>query len=124
MSLPEYSASKEVVHNGRQVVGLDIYNDESRVVLKDRLVYFALNGGEFSFRMNGATWGALYANNYASFVESTKRERGINKEVLLNRLEFLSLLESPVVYIGEYNSNFLVTDEAIVTGKRCVIVSI
>jgi hypothetical protein len=105
-----YSASKEVVLDGRQVVALDIYNTESRIVLNDRLVYFSEGVDGFSFRMSGATWSNFMSDYYAEFIDSTKRERIISKDVLLNSLDFLSLKNKPVVYIKEYDSNFLVTN--------------
>lgn len=104
-----YSASKEVTFDGNVVVGLDIYGEETRVVIKDRIVFFSSYGAGFAFRMSGVSWGKLYSDSYVNFIAATSREREIKKEVILTNLDFLKIKDNPVVHIQEYSSNFIVT---------------
>ena len=120
LEIKEFSSSKEVLFKGRNVIQLDIYGGAERIVVKDRIVYYSLDGGLYNFRMLGVDWSNLYADNYTSFVESTSAERAIKKKALLTNLDFRKIKDNPIVYIAEYKSNFLVTEiNGFESGEMC-----
>jgi len=112
ISVPEFSASREFA-NGENSIQEIVYDTVGlkRVVIKDRIVEF--NEGvsiNYTANLAGVSMQRLYSANYVNFIESTKRERVINAQVLLNYNDFRTISNKPIVYIADQKSYFLVTE--------------
>lgn len=111
ISMAEYSASKEILIEGNTTVKVEIYDitQASRVSKKDRPVIFATGTGiPFTAQFLGIGWQDLYSKNYIEFVNSIIRERVMKANMLITHLEFNRISDSPIAFIGELNSYFLV----------------
>jgi hypothetical protein len=111
ISMPQYSASKEILISGNTTVKTEIYNitEATRVSIRDRVVYFATGTGiDYTCQFIGVGWQDLYSKNYFDFIESIKRERRLQANALISYLDFESISETPIIYIGELSSYFLV----------------
>ncbi len=111
ISMPEYSASKETLIEGNTTVKVEIYNitKASRVSKKDRPVIFATGDGiPFTAQFLGIGWQDLFSKNYIEFINSIGRERVMTANMLINYLEFNRISDTPIIYVGELGSYFLV----------------
>lgn len=113
--IPEFSASRETVISGNTTIRIDIYieaegaGEGTRITRKDRIVVFKTGVGiPFTAIFSDASWQNLYAQHYLSFIESVRRERMLSVKILLSFLDFKRINDSPIVFIGELNSYFLV----------------
>lgn len=112
LTIPEFSASREFTNGENSIFEL-VYDTVNlkRNVIKDRIVEF--NPGvsiDYTANLAGVSMQRLYSANYVDFIESTKRERVLSAKVLLNYNDFRTLSNKPIIYDGNLQSYFLVTE--------------
>lgn len=113
--MPQFSASRETLISGNTTVVLNIYiegtipGEGERTSRKDRIVVFKTGVGiPFTATFADVGWQNLYTQHYLTFIESVRRERTLSIKILLSFLDFKRINDSPIVFIGELNSYFLV----------------
>jgi hypothetical protein len=110
VNISEFSASNDVYYddltNQNTMIHTPIYTNDSRESILDRIFEF-VDG-------DGITYSCVFGgigfkhNEYTSFIESTKRERTANANVLLNSSDYKKIKSKPVVYFSDIESYFLI----------------
>lgn len=111
INIDQYSASREIQVDDNTTVNVPIYSitPATRESVKDRVVSFIEGDGiPFSASFGLVGWQNLYSDYYLSFINSVKRERIIDIELIISFLDFININKRPIIYIGELGSYFLV----------------
>lgn len=112
LSIPEFSASKEVFVDSNRVIQMQVYNvpEVKRKAVADRIIYFDESG---TFGINATfsevSFQRIHSKYYFQFIDSTKRERVIPFKVNLTNLLSKQIEDNPLIYIDFMQSYFLVT---------------
>lgn len=109
MEIPQFSASNQALIEDNTTITVFIYTENGRTSVKDRICDFGTGVGvPFSCRFSLSTMQSMFTKYYSSFVNSVRRERIMNIDVLLNRIDFNRINKSPIIYIKDLKSYFLV----------------
>ena len=111
ISISQFSASRQTIVDDNTTVDVKIYSrlPATRESTKDRVVEFITGDGiDYTATFSGVSFQNLYSVNYIRFIESVKRERILPVKMLLSFRDFRRINDTPIIFLKEFNSYFLV----------------